>query len=215
MVWVTKRCCLQKECTAPSWISIAKDSFQKELISFQVISLIPGEINLTVYLHLEATGSLPLTCTFKAGSVDLCTSPVAHFPSCSCNFLEKHLSSDRLKVTVTVNISDQIFTDSLTLRSCPNITENTQSDAQCTACVSAGCYWNNSGMKCTWTPKSAPYVHIQDICKQYSSEKNNMPEILALWPNEVSFHGKNNAVIKGKNLELVERIRFQGLWTAV
>ncbi|XP_053534682.1 plexin-C1 [Ictalurus punctatus] len=171
---VTKRCCLQKECTAPSWISIAKDSFQKELISFQVISLIPGEINLTVYLHLEATESLPLTCTFKAGSVDLCTSPVAHFPSCSCNFPEKDLSSDRLKVTVTVNISDQIFTDSLTLRSCPNITENTQSDAQCTACVSAGCYWNNSGMKCTWTPKSAPYVHIQDICKQSSSEKNNM-----------------------------------------
>ncbi|KAF4080936.1 hypothetical protein AMELA_G00155160 [Ameiurus melas] len=207
---VTKRCCLQKECPAPPWISIAKDSFQKELISFQVISLISGEVNLTVHLHLEASESLPLTCTFKAGSVDLCTSPVVHFPSCSCNFPENHLSSDRLKVTVTLNIIDQIFTDSLTLRSCPNITENTQSDAQCAACVSAGCSWNNSSMKCTWTPKSAPYVHIQDICKQSSSEKNNMPEILALWPNEVSFHGKNNAVIKGKNLELVERIRFQG-----
>lgn len=59
-----------------------------------LLIVVHSQINLTVYLHLEATESLPLTCTFKAGSVDLCTSPVAHFPSCSCNFPEKHLSSD-------------------------------------------------------------------------------------------------------------------------
>ncbi|MCI4382193.1 hypothetical protein PGIGA_G00260430 [Pangasianodon gigas] len=206
---VTNRCCMQEECKQSPWISISKDS--KELISFRV-AMIPGQISLNLHLHLDATESLPLTCTFKAGIVDLCNTsgPVAHVPNCSCSFPEKHLSSDRLKVTVTVTISSQTFTESLTLRSCPNITENTPSDAQCVACVSAGCYWDSSSRKCTWNSVSAPYVHTQDICKESSSERNYMPEILSLWPNEVSFHGKNNAVIKGKNLELVVKIRFQG-----
>ncbi|KAK3558276.1 hypothetical protein QTP86_013929 [Hemibagrus guttatus] len=212
----TNRCWIQEKCQMSTWISISKDSFQKELISFQV-SMFSVEINLSLHLHLDATESLPLTCTFKAGSVDLCkrSSTVTRIPKCSCNFPEKHLSSNGLKVIVTVTISNQTLTESLTLKSCPNITENMHSDEQCAACVSAGCYWQRDNKTCTWTPVSASYLHIQvslctDICKETSSDRNSMPEILSVWPNEVSFHGKNNAVIKGKNLELVVKIRFQG-----
>ncbi|KAG7324189.1 hypothetical protein KOW79_012205 [Hemibagrus wyckioides] len=208
---VTNRCCMQKKCQNSTWISISKDSIQKELISFQV-SMLSVEINLSLQLHLDATEGLLLTCTFKAGIVDLCkrSSTVTRIPKCSCNFPEEHLPSDGLKVIVTATISNQTLTESLTLKSCPHITENMHSDEHCAACVSAGCYWQSDNKTCTWTPVSASYLHIQDICKETSSDRNYMPEILSVWPNEVSFHGKNNAVIKGKNLELVVKIRFQG-----
>ncbi|XP_060742377.1 plexin-C1 [Tachysurus vachellii] len=208
---VTNRCCMQEECMQEksSWISISKESFRKEWISFKV-SMISKEINLTLHLHLNATESPPLTCTFKARRGDLCNSIVTHFPNCSCSFPEQHLSSDGLEVTVTVTISNQTLTESLTLRSCPNITKNIESEEQCAACVSAGCYWQSSNKTCTWTPVSTPYLHIPDICNGTSSDRNYRPEILSVWPNEVSFHGKNNAEIKGKNLELVVKIRFQG-----
>ncbi|XP_060770237.1 plexin-C1-like [Neoarius graeffei] len=206
---INNRCCIQEECPGSPWISISKDGFQKELVFFQVVSVTPGEINLNLHLYLDATESLPLTCTFQAGNVVLCnmSSPV---PKCSCNFSEKRLSSDGLPINVRVNISSQTFIETLTVRNCPKITENVKSDAQCTACVSAGCYWNSSSRNCTWIPVSAMNESIQDICSESSSEGNYTPEILSLQPNEVSFHGKNNAEIKGKNLELVKRIRFQG-----
>lgn len=55
--------------------------------------VVHSQINLNLHLYLDATESLPLTCTFQAGNVDLCnmSSPV---PKCSCNFSEKRLSSD-------------------------------------------------------------------------------------------------------------------------
>lgn len=139
-IFVHSRCCMQEECPGSPWISISKDAFQKELISFQMVSVTPGEvnviewniktiylffkkytvllgfsllclcfififilsivvhsqINLNLHLYLDARKSLPLTCTFQAGSGNLCSmsSPVADFPKCFCNFTEKLLSSD-------------------------------------------------------------------------------------------------------------------------
>ncbi|XP_016414260.1 plexin-C1-like [Sinocyclocheilus rhinocerous] len=51
----------------------------------------------------------------------------------------------------------------------------------------------------------------QDACKYLLSEMvYNKPEILSLEPNKVSFHGRNNVLLRGRNLESVTKIRIQG-----
>lgn len=55
-----------------------------------------SQISLNLHLGLDSSEHHPLTCTFQAGSVDLCSrsNPVAHLPNCSCSFPEKLLSSN-------------------------------------------------------------------------------------------------------------------------
>ncbi|XP_036432603.1 plexin-C1-like [Colossoma macropomum] len=207
----THKCCTLDECSKSTWISIPEDSFQKELISFQVAKA-STEVTLNLHLRVQGTEKLSFACTFKAGNVNLFKSTAVSFPNCSCSLSSHHLPPEGLRVTVTVTIEDQKITETLKLRSCPDITE-TSPYAQCVACVSAGCQWSVSSKKCSWTTGSATQVarlySIQDACEGLYSEKYT-PEIISLQPNQVSFHGKNNAIIQGNNLEQVMKIRFQG-----
>ncbi|KAL6473645.1 hypothetical protein MHYP_G00172060 [Metynnis hypsauchen] len=183
----TSKCSTKDECSVSPWISIPEDSFQKELISFQVTEV---STEVTLNLSLNVAEKPPLTCTFMDEDVNLCISSSEVFPNCSCRFSSQQLP---VNVTVTVIIGDQKITERLKLRSCPNITE-TSPYAKCVACVSAGCHLSNSSNQCSWAIDSA-----------------SQPEIFSLEPNQVSFHGKKHAVLKGRNLELVEKIRFQGV----
>ncbi|XP_036432602.1 plexin-C1 isoform X2 [Colossoma macropomum] len=199
----TSNCSTKDECPNSTWISIPEDSFQKELIS-----VIVTEVTLNLTLNVEGTEKPPLTCTFMdedVNSGNLCNSEAAVFPSCSCEFSSQRLP---VNVTATVTIGDQKITERLKLRSCPNITE-TSSYAKCVACVSAGCHWSSSSKQCSWSDGSASQVAVMDVCEGLSSG-SNAPEIFSLEPNQVSFHGKKHAALKGKNLDLVEKIRFQG-----
>ncbi|KAL6473652.1 hypothetical protein MHYP_G00172130 [Metynnis hypsauchen] len=195
----TSKCSTKDECSVSPWISIPEDSFQKELISFQVTE-VPTEVTLN--LSLNVAEKPPLTCTFMNEDVNLCNSSSGVFPSCSCRFSSQQLP---VNVTATVTIGDQKITERLKLRSCPNITE-TSPYAKCVACVSAGCHWSNSSNQCSWAHSSAS----QDMCEGLYSE-SNAPEIFSLEHNQVSFHGKKHSALKGRNLELVEKIRFQGI----
>uniref|UniRef100_A0AAR2L0U7 PSI domain-containing protein n=1 Tax=Pygocentrus nattereri TaxID=42514 RepID=A0AAR2L0U7_PYGNA len=199
----TSKCSTKDECSAPPWISIPEDSFQKELISFQVTEL---STEVTLNLSLNVAGKSPLTCTFMDEHVNLCNSSSGVFPSCSCRFSSQHLP---VNVTATVTIGDQKITERLKLRSCPDVTE-TSPYAKCVACVSAGCHWSSSSNQCSWAHGSASQVAVMDKCEGLYSE-SNAPEIFSLEPNQVSFHGKKHAVLKGRNLELVEKIRFHGV----
>ncbi|XP_037398429.1 plexin-C1-like [Pygocentrus nattereri] len=199
----TSKCSTKDECSAPPWISIPEDSFQKELISFQVTEL---STEVTLNLSLNVAGKSPLTCTFMDEHVNLCNSSSGVFPSCSCRFSSQHLP---VNVTATVTIGDQKITERLKLRSCPDVTE-TSPYAKCVACVSAGCHWSSSSNQCSWAHGSASQVAVMDKCEGLYSE-SNAPEIFSLEPNLVSFHGKKHAVLKGRNLELVEKIRFHGV----
>ncbi|TSK13569.1 Plexin-C1 [Bagarius yarrelli] len=60
-----------------------------------------------------------------------------------------------------------------------------------------------------WISSSKNSFQKELMLFQVVSVLTGEPEILSVWPNEVSIHGKNNAVIKGKNLELVVKIRFK------
>ncbi|XP_072528616.1 plexin-C1-like isoform X1 [Salminus brasiliensis] len=203
----TNKCSTLDECLNSTWISIPENVFQKDLITFQVAA-ISEEVSLNLYLSAQGSGRPPLKCSMKAEHVDLCEK-VSVFPSCSCNFSIQRLPPEGLRVTATVTVGDQKITEILNLRRCPDI-KDTSSYAKCVACVAAGCYWSSSSQECSWTNGSEPQADIQKICKGFLTVEYK-PEIMSLWPNQVSIHGKNNATIRGKNLESVMKINFQWL----
>ncbi|XP_058630100.1 plexin-C1-like isoform X2 [Onychostoma macrolepis] len=212
----THRCSTQDECSDTSWVSIPKNSLQTQLFSFQMTENSSRKITLHLALSLESTGNPAFSCAFTKESVNLCdgSDPPAVFPNCSCSFSDQMLYTGGLKVSATVAIQeDQKVTEMLTLRNCSSITDNSPkaSYTQCVQCISSGCHWSSSSKRCDWTPGPGPQLNIQDACKHLLSEMvYDEPEFLSLEPNKVSFHGRNNVLLRGRNLESVTKIRIQG-----
>ncbi|XP_052433979.1 plexin-C1-like isoform X2 [Carassius gibelio] len=211
----THRCSTRDECSNTSWVYIPKNSLQTRLFSFQMAENSSRKITLHLSLSLESTGNPAFSCTFNTGTMNLCdgSDPPAVFPNCSCSFSDQLLYTGGLRVSATVTIEDQKITETLTLTNCSSITENSPnaSYTQCVQCVSSGCYWSSSSKRCDWTHGSGLQLHTQDECKYLLSEMvYNKPEIESLEPNKVSFHGRNNVLLRGRNLESVTKIRIQG-----
>uniref|UniRef100_A0A9J7ZDM0 IPT/TIG domain-containing protein n=1 Tax=Cyprinus carpio carpio TaxID=630221 RepID=A0A9J7ZDM0_CYPCA len=210
-----QRCSTQDECSDTSWVSIPKNSLQTRLFSFQIAENSSRKIILHLSLSLESTGNPAFSCTFTKESDILCdgSDPPAVLPNCSCSFPDQLLYTGGLRVSATVNIEDQKITETLTLINCSSITENSPSAShtQCVQCVTSGCHWSSSSKRCEWTHGPGEQLHIQDACKYLLSEMvYNKPAILSLEPNKVSFHGRNNVLLRGRNLESVTKIRIQG-----
>ncbi|XP_059360622.1 plexin-C1-like [Carassius carassius] len=197
----TQRCSTQDECSNTSWVSIPKNSLQTRLFSFQIAENSSRKITLHLSLSLESTGNPAFSCTFTKGSVNLCdgSDPPAVFPNCSCSFSDHILYTGGLRVSATVTIEDQTITDTLTLRNCSGIKDNSPNSSytKCVQCVSSGCHWSSSSKCCDLTHGHGLQLHTQK------------PEILSLKPNKVSFHGRNNVLLRGRNLESVTKIRIQ------
>ncbi|KAG1953326.1 plexin-C1 [Pimephales promelas] len=210
----TQRCSTQDKCSNTSWVSIPKNSLKTQLLSFQMTENSSRKITLHLVLSLESTGNPAFSCSFTTGSVNLCDGSdlTAVFPNCSCSFSDHILYTGVSEVSATVAIKDQKITETLTLRNCSSITDNTNpSYTQCVQCVSSGCQWSSSSQRCDWTHGPGPQLLIQDACKHLLSEITyREPEILSLEPNKVSFHGRNNVLLRGRNLESVTKIHIQG-----
>ncbi|KAF4114625.1 plexin-C1-like [Onychostoma macrolepis] len=209
------RCSTQDECSDTSWVSIPKNSLQTQLFSFQMTKNSSRKITLHLSLSLESTGNPAFSCVFTKESVNLCDGSdlLAVFPNCSCSFSDQMLYTGGLKVSATVAIEDQKVTEMLTLRNCSSITDNSPnaSYTQCVQCISSGCHWSSSSKRCDWTHGPGPQLNIQDACKHLLSEMvYDEPKILSLEPNKVSFHGRNNVSLRGRNLESVTKICIQG-----
>ncbi|XP_073724099.1 plexin-C1 [Misgurnus anguillicaudatus] len=203
------KCSTQDECSNSSWISLPKGSVQKQLFSFQVAEKSIREIILHLTLSLGSTQNPAIfSCAFTRGGVNLCdgSDPAVVFPNCSCSFSDQQLST-----RASVTVEDQKITETLMLKNCSSITDHSTkaSYTQCVQCVSAGCHWLSSVKRCDWTHGPETQLHIQDVCKDLDSETKE-PEILSIEPNRVSFHGRNNVLLTGKNLESVTKIRIQG-----
>ncbi|XP_073725390.1 plexin-C1-like [Misgurnus anguillicaudatus] len=208
------RCSTQVVCSNSSWISFPEGSVQKQLFSFQVAEKSIREITLHLTLSLKSTQNPAVfSCAFTRGDMKLCdgSDPAVVFPNCSCSFSEQLLSTGSLEISATVTVEDQKITEILMLKNCSTITDNstTATYTQCVQCVSAGCHWSSSVKRCDWTHGPEPQLHIQDVCKDLRSEAK-VPEILSIEPNRVSFHGRNNVLLTGRNLENVTKIRIQG-----
>ncbi|KAM9403205.1 plexin-C1-like isoform 2-T2 [Salvelinus alpinus] len=208
------RCSFQDDCLQPSaWISISEDSQQQNMVSYQVEKSSSGEkITLTVKVHLNVngTGSLTFTCHFFNTRGDLCdrTSPAPTLPRCSCLFSSDQLPAEGLDVTVEIRVGKQNLTEKLMLTNCSDIT-GPPTSALCSQCMTAGCSWSNDA--CSWTPRSANSDSIQDVCRLSQLGMNySEPVIVSIVPSVLSFHGRNHALMTGKNLHHVTRVRIQG-----
>ncbi|XP_056093248.1 plexin-C1-like [Rhinichthys klamathensis goyatoka] len=213
----TLRCSTEDECSKSPWMSTPKNSLQEPLVSFQVWDdKSSRKITLHLGLSLESTGNPAFSCSFTTGSVNVCDGSdlTAVFPNCSCSFSDHILYTGDLNVSAVVAVEDEKITETLTLRNCLNITNNSPhpSYTQCVQCVSSGCQWSSSSQRCDRKHGPGPQLHVQDACKDLFSEiiYKVSPEILSLEPNKVSFHGRNNVLLKGRNLESVTKIHIQG-----
>ncbi|XP_065124583.1 uncharacterized protein [Paramisgurnus dabryanus] len=212
----TRRCSTQDECLKSSWISFPNNSIQKPLLSFQVAEKSSREMTLHLTLRLDSTRNPAIfSCTFTTAGVNLCdrSDPPAVFPNCSCGFSDQLLSSEGLEILASVIVEDQKITETLMLKNCPTITDNSPktSYAQCVQCVSAGCHWSSSVKRCDWTQGPEPQLQIQDVCKDLHYDTDyKVPETFTIKPNRVSFHGRNNVLLTGSNLGSVTKIRIQG-----
>ncbi|KAK2892729.1 hypothetical protein Q8A67_012717 [Cirrhinus molitorella] len=209
------RCSTQDECSDTSWVSIPTNSLQTQLFSFQMAENSFRKITLYLSLSLESTGNPTFSCAFTKDSVKLCdgSEPPAVFPNCSCSFSNQLLYTGGSKVSATVTVGNQKITEMLTLRNCSSITDNSPNATytQCVQCISSGCHWSSSSQSCKWTQGPGPQLNIQDAFKYlFSKMVYKKPEILSLKPNKASFHGRNNVLLTGRNLESIIKIRLRG-----
>ncbi|KAL1275845.1 hypothetical protein QQF64_035468 [Cirrhinus molitorella] len=209
------RCSTQDECSNTSWVSIPTNSLQTQLFSFQMAENSFRKITLYLSLSLESTGNPTFSCAFTKDSLKLCdgSEPPAVFPNCSCSFSDQLLYTGGSKVSATVTVGNQKITEMLTLRNCSSITDNSPNVTytQCVQCISSGCHWSSSSQSCKWTQGPGPQLNIQDACKYlFSKMVYKKPEILSLKPNKASFHGRNNVLLTGRNLESIIKIRLRG-----
>ncbi|XP_010898435.4 plexin-C1 isoform X1 [Esox lucius] len=203
------RCSFLYDCLPPSnWISIPDDYNQQRIVSHQVEKGSSGEkITLTAKVHLNVIGTeSPLFACNFAG--DLCdtASPGPEFPQCYCLFSSGKLPAKGLDVSVKIRVGKAALSEKLMLTNCSDITGPPTFDL-CSRCMTAGCSWNNNA--CSWTG-SANSGPIQDICRHSQSGMNySEPEIVSIEPSVLSFHGKNQALMTGKNLDHVVRVHMQ------
>ncbi|KAL0962812.1 hypothetical protein UPYG_G00345810 [Umbra pygmaea] len=204
------RCSFLDDCLQPSvWISIPEDSQQQSLVSYQVEKSSSGEeIKLTAMLHLSVNGTEHpnFACNFPGNLCDR-SSPAPVFPQCSCLFSSSKLSTQGLNVTLKIRVGKASLSEKLMLTNCSDVT-GPPTSALCSRCITAGCSWEKD--VCSWT-RSVNSGPLQDVCRNIQSGKNSFdPEIISIVPSVVSYHGRNHALMTGKNLDHVINVHIQG-----
>ncbi|XP_064198102.1 plexin-C1 [Anguilla rostrata] len=210
------RCTFHDECLTSTWISIPEGSLQERMISFRAEETPSREkviLNVTAHLKVVAKGSPAFSCAFtteRGESLCAGSGDTAAFPSCSCVFLRDKFPAGGLGVTVKITIDNQIVSESWNLKNC-SLIQGGPTSALCSECVAAGCLWSFTQHTCSWMPWSSHESYTQGTCQNYSSGLNiSKPEIYSITPSEISFYGKNNATITGKNLDHVTKLHIRG-----
>ncbi|XP_030576205.1 plexin-C1 [Archocentrus centrarchus] len=206
-VWCgSKRSCtFEGDCTDSDWLSIPDDS-QHKMISHKVEKDTNGQISLKIHTHLtvgqEAASNF--TCHFSATSRELCSqiNPPPQFPQCTCVLSDGTLPPDGLNVTVKFRLGTTELSEGLRLTSCSDIS-GPPTSVLCQQCIQAGCGWSNG--RCSWANQGETN---HSVC-QISGKNFSIPEISSISPSEVSFYGRNNAELSGRNLRDVTAVRIQ------
>uniref|UniRef100_A0A3P8U4N1 Plexin C1 n=1 Tax=Amphiprion percula TaxID=161767 RepID=A0A3P8U4N1_AMPPE len=209
-VWCASNtsCTFEDDCKDSDWLSIPDDSQQK-MVSHKVVKDSSGQIALTVQTHLTV-GQNPsnFACQFSATSSELCSRnnpPPPQFPQCTCILSNGTLPADGLSVTVKIRLGMTPLSEQLKVTNCSGIS-GPPSSVLCQQCIKAGCGWSKSG--CSWANKG---VGNDSICRKMDSGRNfSRPEISSITPSVVSFYGRNHAMLSGRNLREVTRVRIQG-----
>ncbi|XP_062374795.1 plexin-C1-like [Sardina pilchardus] len=197
------RCRFQHDCSSSDWVSVPGTSQQRDIMSVHMVrSRTTKDITVTAAPNLNR--GIRFSC-----ALEKCDSPGPS--NCSCSFSSESFPAEGLSLRVTITVQTETLTKNVLLKNCSSI-RGMPTSTLCMECMSAGCAWSISGDTCTWRTASTKASETsQDICKNITLGQNyTKPEILSMSPDEVSIHGRNRAVIKGRNLESVTKVRFQG-----
>ncbi|KAK5848791.1 hypothetical protein PBY51_008483 [Eleginops maclovinus] len=209
-VWCgsSKSCTFEDDCTDSDWLSIPDDSHQK-MVTYKVVKDSTGQVMLHIHTHLTVGQNVQdkFTCNFSTSSTELCSreSPPPKFPQCTCILSNSSLPAEGWHVTVWIRLGTTELREQLRLSNCPDI-RRLPAYVLCRACFRVGCDW--SGDSCTWANQG---VGDESVCQKMESMMNfPRPEISSITPGNVSFYGRNHAVLSGSNLSDVIRVRIQG-----
>ncbi|KAJ8373373.1 hypothetical protein AAFF_G00265610 [Aldrovandia affinis] len=203
------KCTFHDECSGSTWISIPDGSVQERMVSFRVEHTPSNEeIKVNVMAHLSVRPPPAFSCAFTTEHGEsLCVRPgyTPPFLNCSCIFSGDKLPEGGLRVTVTISLDNEKLDESLNLKNCSVFAGNATASL-CSECITSGCLWSFTQHTCSWMSSTSHQNHAQD-CQDYLNILE--PEIYTINPKEISFYGKNNAKITGKNLEHVTKIRIR------
>ncbi|CAL8278360.1 unnamed protein product [Gadus morhua 'NCC'] len=195
------RCSFEDECPSSLWLSVPDDLRQRRMLSHSFQEDAEGKITLVVFTHLKRGGApANFSCRFDS-SVGVLGGLGHQYPECTC-LLPPVIAG--LRVSVTVSLGEVDVTEELNLLNCSGIT-GAPTPLLCSQCLAAGCGWSNGA--CTWTRRGALNM---SICQGLQTGVDSLPEIFNITPSEMSFYGKNNAVLTGRNLGHVTGVRLQG-----
>ncbi|XP_069556198.1 plexin-C1 [Brachyistius frenatus] len=202
-----QRCKFEDDCRDSDWLSIP-DVSQQKMVSHKVVKDQSGQITLNIQTHLTMRPEAPsnFACQFSATSRELCSRNNAppKFPQCNCILSESTLPADGLYFTVKIRLGTIQLSEKLKLRNCSAIS-GPPSSVLCQQCMEAGCGWSTDG--CSWAGQG---VVKDSVCQKIESGRNlSRPEISSITPSAVSFYGRNHALLLGRNLQNVTRVRIQ------
>ncbi|XP_068611384.1 plexin-C1 [Brachionichthys hirsutus] len=208
-VWCSsvRRCTFGAECRDSGWLSIPDES-QQRMISFKVAEDRTDQITLSIRTHLtvsrDALGNF--ACQFISTlPFELCRRDSAppQFPQCSCILTNGQIPAGGLNVTVRIRLGTTQLLEKLMVSNCTGI-RGPPTSVLCHQCIEAGCGWSKG--VCSWASQEATN---KSACQLTASGMNfSSPEIVSVSPGVVSFYGRNHAVLSGRNLDGVSKVRL-------
>ncbi|KAM8909620.1 plexin-C1 [Spinachia spinachia] len=208
-VWCGSKtsCTFEDECQDSDWVSIP-DHSRHTMVSLKVTKDATGQITLNIQTHLTVGQKVAsnFACQFSASSGQLCgtKTPPALFPRCTCGLSNSTIPAEGLLFTVKLRLGRTLFNKRLKLSSCSDI-KGTPTFVLCRTCIEAGCRWSKDG--CTWANGEG---EDEKVCPRIESGINfSEPAISSITPSDVSFYGRNHAMLSGYNLRDVIGVKIQ------
>ncbi|KAM4711719.1 plexin-C1 [Anableps anableps] len=207
-VWCVskKSCAFKDDCIASEWLSIPDESKQK-IVSHRFLKDSTGAMKIIIQTHLTmAKVQSNFSCDFSTTSTQLCKNPGPQpvYPQCTCILNDPFPAAD-LDVTIKISLGDVFLTEQIKMINCSGI-HGQPSFHLCQQCIRAGCGWRQNS--CSWATDPA---QNDSICANVELFGMNFskPEISSITPSVVSFYGRNHAVLSGRNLRDVTRVRIK------
>ncbi|XP_016516670.1 plexin-C1-like, partial [Poecilia formosa] len=207
-VWCVseKSCSFKDDCRGSERLSIPDESKQ-EIVSHRFLKDSTGEMKIIIQSHLtiEKKVQSNFTCDFSTTSTQLCKKqePKPQYPQCTC-ILNDPFPPDELDVTIKIKLGSTDLIEQLKMINCSSI-HGQPSFHLCQRCIRAGCGWRQNS--CSWASDA---VSDDGVCANIEFGMNfSEPEIFSVSPSVVSFYGRNQAVLSGRNLRDVTRVRIK------
>ncbi|XP_024150387.1 plexin-C1 [Oryzias melastigma] len=171
------------------------------MVTHKAVMETTGEIKLVVQIHMAAGENVKssFTCRFSQPLDNI--KSLSQFPQCTLSLPNLSLV-EASSATLNITFGEVWFTEQLHLKNCSRINED--KSHKCQDCLRAGCVWTND--RCSWASDGD---RNDSVCPKTSSNLVSSPVISSITPSNVSFHGRNRAVLSGQNLHDVIGVRIQ------